>query len=65
MKGNSSKAVTTQLMIGLDTFFRWLKWYNEKGLAGIREVSLGGRPDGNPGTNKNLYQSGHRSFNKA
>lgn len=57
MKGNSSKTVTAQLMIGLDTFFRWLKWYNEKGLAGIREVSLGGRPDGNPKWDDSIFEA--------
>lgn len=47
MRGMSSKTIVAQLMIGLDTFFRWIKWYNEKGLKGIRDVSAGGRPEGN------------------
>jgi transposase len=35
-------------MITKETMFRWMKWYNAKGLQGIKEVSKGGRAEGNP-----------------
>jgi transposase len=47
-EGLTAQTIAKQLMIGRDTFFRWVKWYNEKGLEGIRDVSKGGRSDGNP-----------------
>ena len=57
MQGHSSKAITAQLMIGLDTFFTWLKWYNQKGLVGLKEVSRGGRPHGNPKWDDSIFEA--------
>lgn len=48
MRGLNSQQILSQLMICRNTLFRWIKWYNEKGLEGIRVVALGGRPEGNP-----------------
>lgn len=48
MDGLSSSKITKQLMIQPRTLFRWVKWYNTKGFKGIKEVSKGGRPEGNP-----------------
>jgi len=47
-KGLKSHEIAEQLQIGKDTFFNWKRWYNERGLIGIKEVSKGGRPEGNP-----------------
>lgn len=47
-EGLKSHEIVEQLKITPRTFFRWKRWYNERGLSGIKEVSKGGRPEGNP-----------------
>jgi putative transposase len=48
LQKHSSKTIQTQLMISKPTLFRWINWYNEKGIKGLKEVSKGGRSEGNP-----------------
>jgi len=57
MEGLNAQTITERLKIGRDTFFRWVKWYNEKGLDGIKEVSKGGRPDGNPKWDDAIFEA--------
>ena len=42
-------------MISRPALFKWVKWYNEKGLEGILKVSLGGRPEGNPKWDDSIF----------
>ncbi len=50
-----SKEIQSQLMISNPSLFKWVKWYNERGLEGIREVSSGGRPEGNPKWDDSIF----------
>lgn len=50
-----SQEIRSQLMISNPSLFKWVKWYNEKGLEGIRKVSLGGRPEGNPKWDNSIF----------
>lgn len=57
MQGMCSQAISDQLMIGRDTFFKWIKQYNEQGLEGIYNVSKGGRPEGNPKWDNAIFEA--------
>ena len=59
-EGLKSHEIAEQLKIGKDTFFNWKRWYNERGLIGIKEVSKGGRPEGNPIWDKNIFENLYR-----
>jgi transposase len=45
------------LIISRPALFRWVKWYNEKGLERIRDVSSGGRPEGNPKWDNSIFDA--------
>jgi len=47
-QGLHSEQIMKQLMISRNSIFRWVKWYNKNGIEGIKTVSVGGRPEGNP-----------------
>lgn len=53
----SGAVIAKQLMIQRETLFKWVKWYNEKGLEGIRNVSSGGRPEGNPKWDDSIFEA--------
>jgi transposase len=56
-QGLKTKTIIQQLQIGNDTFFKWKRWYNKKGLVGIKEVSQGGRPEGNPKWDNTIFEA--------
>lgn len=53
----SGAVIAKQLMIQRETVFKWVKWYNEKGLEGIKNVSSGGRPEGNPKWDDSIFEA--------
>lgn len=55
MQRMHSAEIQSQLMISRPALFKWVKWYNEKGLDGILKVSLGGRPEGNPKWDDSIF----------
>lgn len=57
MERLSSREIIERLMIQPRTLFRWVKWYNEKGLEGIKKVSKGGRPEGNPKWDDAIFEA--------
>jgi len=61
-EGFKSHEIVKQLKIGKDTFFKWKRWYNERGLKGIKEVSKGGRAEGNPIWDKNIFEDLYREL---
>ena len=48
MQGLHSEQIMQQLLISRNSIFRWVQWYNEDGLEGLKNVSVGGRAEGNP-----------------
>jgi transposase len=57
MRKMSAHAIQKQLMISNLSIFRWAKWYNNKGLEGIKEVSKGGRAEGNPKWDNAIFEA--------
>ncbi|MEA3374245.1 MAG: winged helix-turn-helix domain-containing protein [Campylobacterota bacterium] len=57
MEGLTSQMIVKRLMITRESLFRWVRWYNEKSLEGIREVSSGGRPEGNPKWEGSIFEA--------
>jgi transposase len=57
MQKKSSIEIHKNLLVNKDTIFRWVRWYNEKGLQGIKEVSKGGRKEGNPIWDNNIFDA--------
>ena len=53
----SGVEIMKQLMIQRLTLFNWVKWYNERGLEGIKNVSSGGRPEGNPKWDDSVFEA--------
>lgn len=56
-QGVKTKIIIQQLQIGRETFFNWKRWYNERGLVGIKEVSKGGRAEGNPVWDNTIFEA--------
>jgi len=56
-EGLKSHEISEQLKIATVSFFKWKRWYNEKGLVGIKEVSQGGRPEGNPKWDNAIFEA--------
>lgn len=56
--------IIEQLKISKKTFFKWKKWYNEEGLARIREVSLGGRKEGNPKWDNDIFDALYKKLDE-
>jgi transposase len=57
MEGLPSHEIQSRLIISRPALFRWVKWYNEKGLERIRDVSSGGRPEGNPKWDNSIFDA--------
>ena len=45
-QGLGSTLICKRLLINRKTLFVWIKLYNDKGLEGLRHISLGGRDKG-------------------
>ena len=57
MRKISSDTIQEQLLVSKPAIFRWARWYNEKGLEGIKEVSKGGRVEGNPKWDNAIFEA--------
>lgn len=57
LEHRASKPVIEQLLIVPNTLFRWVKWYNESGFEGLKNVSLGGREEGNPIWDDKIFEA--------
>lgn len=57
MKKYTSDQIRSQLLISKPALFKWVKWYNEKGLDGIKNVSAGGRSEGNPKWDNSIFEA--------
>lgn len=55
MQKMHSQEIQSQLMISKPSIFKWVKLYNDKGLEGIKEISQGGRPEGNPKWDDSIF----------
>lgn len=54
-KGKTRGEVIESFGINRDTATRWVKTYNEKGVAGLA-TNLGGRPEGNPKWDTDIFK---------
>ncbi len=52
--GRLRKEIAESLNLNIDTITNIAKRYNEKGIEGLKE-NLGGRPEGNPKWDKNIF----------
>lgn len=57
MQKCTSDQIRSKLLVSKPALFKWVRWYNEKGLEGIREVSKGGRKEGNPIWDDSIFQA--------
>ncbi len=57
MQKMHSHQICSQLMISKQALFKWIKWYNEKELEGIKNVSKGGRDEGNPKWDASIFEA--------
>ena len=57
MQGSNSEQIMRQLMISRNSIFRWVRWYNNDALEGLKDVPLGGRPDGNPKWDDTIFEA--------
>jgi transposase len=53
-QGTLKQDVAKQLVIHVDTVTDWVKWYNEKGITGLK-TKKGGRKEGNPKWNTDVF----------
>ena len=52
-----SKSLCRMFLIQKGTISKWLKKYNQGGIDELLDINLGGRPEGNPKWDKNIFQS--------
>ena len=64
MEGKTAKEIREQLMISHYSVFNWLKRYNERGLQGLKEISKGGRKEGNPKWDKAIFEEMFKEIEK-
>ncbi len=57
MQKMNSDEIQKRLLVNKHSIFRWVRWYNEKGLEGIKEVSKGGRKEGNPKWDNAIFEA--------
>jgi len=48
MQNKSTQEIHKQLMVSTYSIFNWLNIYNKEGLEGLRNITKGGRKEGNP-----------------
>ena len=53
--GQSKTEVANNLAVGRTSVIAWVKYYNAKGIPGLF-LSKGGRPEGNPKWNKEIFK---------
>jgi len=52
-----STQIRNQLMVSKPTIFKWVRWYNQKGLVGIRDIFNKGRSEGNPKWDNDIFDA--------
>ncbi len=57
MREKSSDCIKQELLVSKPAIFRWARWYNKKGLEGLLNVSKGGRKEGNPKWDNEIFQA--------
>ena len=57
LKKYTSDEIRAQLLVSKHALFKWVRWYNERGLDGIKDVSKGGRPEGNPLWDDSVFEA--------
>ena len=54
-EGMRTTQIIKLLLINRVTFYQWIRRYNKDGLRGLKNVSLGGRGEGNPKWDDNIF----------
>ena len=57
LQDKSTEDIHKQLMVSTYSIFNWLKKYNEQGLEGLRNISKGGRKEGNPIWDDSIFEA--------
>lgn len=57
LKRYTSDQIHAQLLVSKHALFKWVRWYNQRGLEGIRDVSKGGRVEGNPLWDDSVFEA--------
>jgi transposase len=55
-EGQRSGKIQERLLIGSDTYCRWIRSYNEGGLEALKNIKITGRKEGNPEYDDYIFQ---------
>lgn len=54
--GEKSSKIRERLLIGSDTYCRWVRSYNDGGLEALKNIRIIGRKEGNPGYDNYIFE---------
>jgi len=55
-EGERSSKIQERLLIGSDTYCRWLRSYNEGGMEALKNIRITGRKEGNPEYDNYIFE---------